>query len=79
MFFLLPSLSSQPALIHVNVFQRMAGIDEFKGQLGRATQDAIADLNKAAATHKEEVIKLLLDTVTNVDIKLPNEKQSKKQ
>lgn len=53
----------------------MAGIEELKAALEKATAEAVAHIEKVSAAHTAEVVDMLLKYVTEVDIKLPNAAQ----
>lgn len=53
----------------------MAGTEEFKATLNKQTDQEIAQLGKEAVNHREQVMKLLLDVASNVEITLPNAKK----
>jgi len=55
----------------------MAGIEELKVELEKATAQAVAHVEKVAVAHSDEVIQMLLSHVVDVDIRLPNAAKTK--
>jgi len=53
----------------------MAGIEELKVALEKATAEAVEHIEKVSALHTAEVVDMLLNYVSQVEIKLPNSAQ----